>query len=163
MTMWPVLANQASAGALSGMLAGRQSVLGPKGAALVPADVASQSTCANAFGKAFDAALAVLFAADVSPPAGLGVGGGLVESTGEPPANVTQNTSQVTTAAETNVAFSYPLAVFGLCLAIMTGRGLPTDSSGVVFTETDWAAGGIPAVAAAEFYEWIKSGVVATT
>ena len=157
MTMWPVLANQASAGALSGMLAGRQSVLGPKGAALVPADVA------NAFGQAFDAALAVLFAADVSPPAGLGVGGGLVESTGEPPANVTQNTSQVTTAAETNVAFSYPLAVFGLCLAIMTGRGLPTDSSGVVFTETDWAAGGIPAVAAAEFYEWINSGVVATT
>ena len=149
------MANQPSAGALSGMLAGRQSVLGPKGAALVPADVASQSTCANAFGKAF--------AADVSPPAGLGVGGGLVKFTPEPPANVTQSTSQITTAAETNVAFSYPLAVFGLCLAIMTGRGLPTDSSGVVFTETDWAAGGIPAVAAAEFYEWIKSGVVATT
>ena len=159
MAMWPVLANQAAAGCLSGMYNGRQYANGPTGAPLLPTDQVVHSTCANAFGKAFDAALLLLFTADGSAPAGLGSAGGIIESE-ETNLGTTQETSQLTTAAETNVALSYPAAVYGLCKAIMDGRGLPKNASGVAFALADWEADGVPAVAAAEFYEWIKTGVV---
>ena len=163
MANWPVLSNQAAAGALSGMYAGRQTGLGPRGAALLPADLALQSACAQAFGQAFDAALTLLYDADLSPPTGLGANGGLITIGGEPPSSSSQVFSTgVTTAAETNVAFSYPPAAFGFCLAIVQGRALPTDTGGVPFTEADWTSSGVAAVAARQFYEWVKAGVVST-
>ena len=163
MTMWPVLANQAAAGCLAGMYNGRQYVLNASGAPILPANQAGHSTCAQAFGQAFDAALLALYSADGGPPAGLIPIGGVIQSE-EANLGVTQIfDGQVVTAAQTNVAFTYPPAVFGLCLAITAGRGLTKDNTGVVFTEADWVASGIPAVAAAQFYEYLKVGVVSTT
>ena len=163
MTMWPVLANQAAAGCLAGMYNGRQYALNASGAPILPANQAGHSTCAQAFGQAFDAALTLLYDADLSPPTGLGANGGLITIGGEPPSSSSQVFSTgVTTAAETNVAFSYPPAAFGFCLAIVQGRALPTDTGGVPFTEADWTSSGVAAVAARQFYEWVKAGVVST-
>jgi hypothetical protein len=155
---WPVLANQAAAGCLGGMLGGRQTGQGPTGLALVPGDVAAQATSANAFGQAFDAALTALYNADGSKPASLGNAGGLVQ-TGEAPNN-TEPLDDVSTAAASNVSFSYPPAAYGFAFAISAGRGLTRDIAGTPFNLADWTSSGIAATAAAMFYEWIKAGVV---
>jgi hypothetical protein len=159
-TMWPTLANQAAAGCMAGSLVNRQYANNAAGTALTPANQASHATSAEAFGAAFDVALAALYNADGSPPAGLVPVGGIVESEDGGQGFTQVASGALTTAAETNVALTYPCAVFGICQAIVNGRGLTKNKSGVVFALADWEASGIPATAAAQFYEFLKAGIV---
>jgi hypothetical protein len=151
---WPVLANVAAAGAMAGMQVGRQPTIDASGVASVPADFAAVAACAKAFGSAVDAALLAICVAD-GTPTGLGANGGIISA-----ATTTMIASSMTTAAETNVAETYPAALQAMCQAITSGRGIPTDSSGVAYTQADWAASGIANAVAAQFYEYVSAGIV---
>ena len=156
---WPVLANVASAGAMAGMQSNRQPVVDNAGVQSTPADFSAVALCAKAFGAAVDAALLAICTSLGVTPTGLGNGGGIISAQ-----TVTQIASSgVTTAAETNVAETYPTALQAMCQAALTGRGIPTDAAGVAFTQADWAASGIANAVAAQFYEYVTTGIVATT
>lgn len=158
MAQWPVLANVAAAGAMAGMQSNRQPLVDPSGVAYVPGDFAALAACAKAFGQAVDAALLVI-TTGTGVPTGLGSLGGIIFSAG-----VTQIASSgITSAAETNVAETYPAALQAMCQAVCTGRGIPTDAAGVAYTQADWAASGIANAVAAQFYEYVAAGIVSTT
>jgi hypothetical protein len=140
------------------MQVGRQPTVDEAGVAEVPGDFSGVVACAKAFGSAVDAALLAICVAD-GTPTGLGANGGIISA-----ATTTQIfSSGVTTSAETNVAETYPASLQGMCWAALSGRGIPTDSSGVAYSQTDWANSGIPNAVAAQFYEYIAAGVVSTS